>query len=92
MGEKHVVEKDFRAGFVHCHERVNASLCYRGDDASDEDGRSKQTKIYHVEDDVDVKPSVRVTYDKRRIVVKALYPVSSSGAVDDDLDSFNRLV
>jgi hypothetical protein len=62
------------------------------DDASDDDVRTKKIKTYRIADDVTLKPSVSVQYDKPRIVVKAVYPMITSVTLDDNIDSFNRLV
>jgi len=56
------------------------------------DSHRPKKKIYTIADDVILTPTANVQYDKPRIIVKAVYPVISSGTPDENIDSFNLLI
>ncbi len=62
------------------------------DDSSDDSGHSSKEKIYTIADDVEMKPEVKITYDKPRIVVKAVYPSIFSDTEDEHIDTFNQQI
>ena len=61
-------------------------------ESSDENGHGDKQKIYHISDDVQLKPEVKIIYDKPRIVVKAIYPYIYSDTADPNIDNFNQQI
>lgn len=62
-------------------------------DSSSEDTTGRDdTQIYHVYDGIDLISTLKIQYDKPRIVVKSVYPQLESDSIDDGLDIFNQLV
>lgn len=62
------------------------------DHAADDDTAKDDTKVYHVYDDIDLISTLKIQYDKPRIVIKSVYPQLQSDTVHDSVDTFNQLV
>lgn len=60
-------------------------------DVDDTTGRD-DTQIYHVYDGIDLVSTLKIQYDKPRIVVKSVYPQLESDGLDDELNIFNQMV
>jgi len=53
--------------------------------------KKKLQQVYNIYGDVDLLPTVRVTYDKPRVVIKMVYPKIESPTEDENIDTFNDL-
>ena len=62
-------------------------------DNSDDDSAEDKKQIYHITKDISLIPTVKIQYDKPRVVAKAVYPlIESDMATDDNIDNFNRII
>ena len=61
-------------------------------DSMDDSDKTDKKQIFHIVDDVALKPEVKIQYDKPRIVIKAVYPYIFSATEDENIDSFNRQI
>jgi hypothetical protein len=91
MGDKCVMQKIRILILALSVAAIMPAFAEDNDEASDDNGGRKE-KIYPIVDDVLLKPTVSVQYDKPRIVVKSVYPVISSDTQDENIDHFNQLV
>ncbi|SRR5579883_8154 len=61
------------------------------DDVSDASAEDRQ-QIYHINDDVDLMPTLKIYYARPSITVRATVPQLLSDSNDENVDAFNQLV
>jgi len=68
------------------------NAAYAEDDGSDDSGQGPKEPIYHITDEIDLKPEVKIQYQKPRVVIKAVYPLLIGTDTNENIDRFNQLV
>lgn len=62
------------------------------DDSADDSTGKDDTQVYPIYDDVELVSSLKIQYDKPRIVIKSVYPELQSDTLKDSVEAFNQLV
>src|SRR3990167_716675 len=71
---------------------VTSLFAYDDDYDESDDAGSPPIKVYPINNDVTLIPSVKIQYGKSRVVVKSVYPLLSSEEGDERVEAFNSLV
>src|SRR5579883_2651731 len=62
------------------------------EDAADDSTGRDDTQVYHIYEGVDLFSTLKIQYDKPRIVVKSVYPQLQSDDDSEGINNFNQLV